>query len=376
MNIALVTMRTDPSRGGAERYTVDLAGALQRAGHDVSMLASSFGGVPGGVAEVPLAARGFTRVGRYRAFLDSLDRHLAANRYDVVHAMLPVRQCHVYHPHAGMMRANVASDSLWTRLSNPRRRYVARVEGELLEGPAAPVVLCLSEYVKSAVKQVYDLPDDRLPILFNAVDLDRFDPAMNRAAREETRKRFGFGPRDVVGLFLGHDYERKGLREAIQGLLRAATGSGDERLKLLVVGRPRGAAYRALARQSKIGPRVVFAGHMPDSRPAYQAADFLVLPTRHDPCSLVVLEGLAMGVPVISTRFNGACEIMTSGTHGFVLDHPGDLKGLADAMLAMTDDGRRGEMAAASLSLRPALAYQRHLDTLLAIYGRIRRPSA
>src|SRR5688572_8360628 len=328
MNIALVTMRTDPSRGGAERYTVDLACALRDAGHDVSMLASSFGGVPSGVTEVSLPARGLTRVGRYRGFLDALDEHLASKRYDIVHAMLPVRQCDVYHPHAGMMRANVAFDSAWTRLTNPRRGYVAKVEGELLEGSRSPVVLCLSEYVKGAVKEVYRLKDEQLPILFNAVDLDRFDPGRNRDAREATRQLFGFGPNDVVGLFLGHDYERKGLREAILGLLSAWGELGDERLKLLIVGRPKGAAYQALAKQSQIAERIVFAGHMDDSRPAYQAADFLILPTKHDPCSLVVLEGLAMGVPVISTRFNGACEIMASGTHGFVLDHPGDVKAL------------------------------------------------
>lgn len=376
MNIALVTMRTDPSRGGAERYTVDLAGALRDAGHHVSMLASSFGGVPSGVTEVSLPARGLTRVGRYEGFLDALDAHLASNRYDIVHAMLPVRQCDVYHPHAGMMRANVAGDSAWTRLTNPRRGYLAKVEGELLEGPRPPVVLCLSEYVKGAVKSVYSLKDERLPILFNAVDLDRFDPSRNRAARESTRQLFGFGQGDVVGLFLGHDYERKGLREAILGLLSAWAELGDQRLRLLVVGRPKGASYQALARQSRIAGRIVFAGHMDDSRAAYEAADFLVLPTKHDPCSLVVLEGLAMGVPVISTRFNGACEIMTPGTHGFVLDDPGDVKALATTMLAMTEDDRRKAMAAACLDLRPALAYQRHLDTLLSIYDRVRSPSA
>jgi len=51
----------------------------------------------------------------------------------------------------------------------------------------------------------------------------------------------------------------------------------------------------------------------------YRAADFFVLPTRHDPCSSSWLEALAMGLPVISTIFNGACEIMIDGVHGFVL---------------------------------------------------------
>lgn len=375
MKIALVTKRTDPTRGGAERYTVDLAAALHGAGHEVSLLAASFGGVPAGVREVPLAAGGITGVGRHRRFLDSLDAHLAATRYDVVHAMLPVRQCDVYHPHAGMMRANVAGDSAWTRLTNRRRAYVARVEGDLLEGRRPPVVLCLSEYVKAAVKRVYQLDDSLLPILFNAVDLKRFDPDFDAAARGSTRRLLGFTASDVVALFLGHDYGRKGLGEAIEATARLGPTAAT-RIKLLVVGRPHGREYRALAERLGLVGRVVFAGHMPDSRLAYAAADFLVLPTKHDPCSLVVLEGLAMGVPVISTAFNGACEIMTSGTHGYVIDDPADVVSLAASMDAIADDSRRASMAAAALTLRPALAYQRHLDTLLAIYERVRSPSA
>jgi UDP-glucose:(heptosyl)LPS alpha-1,3-glucosyltransferase len=113
---------------------------------------------------------------------------------------------------------------------------------------------------------------------------------------------------------------------------------------------------------------VRFAGGTEDVYSFYQAADFFVLPTRHDPCSLVVLESLAMGVPVISTRQNGACEIMTEGVHGFVLPGAEDGAGLARAMEAMCDDAVRGRMREACLALRPRLAQERHLDVLVEVY--------
>ena len=84
-----------------------------------------------------------------------------------------------------------------------------------------------------------------------------------------------------------------------------------------------------------------------------------------------------MGVPVISTRFNGACEIMTHGVHGFVLDDPADVGALADAMRLMLDSEVRRRMSKACLELRPKLAYENHLRTLLGIYeqtSRIRNP--
>jgi UDP-glucose:(heptosyl)LPS alpha-1,3-glucosyltransferase len=92
------------------------------------------------------------------------------------------------------------------------------------------------------------------------------------------------------------------------------------------------------------------------------------MPTKHDPCSLVALEALAMGVPVISTKCNGATEVMTDGVHGYVLDNPRDLPGIVEAMKKMLDADRRAAMAQACLELRPRLSFEHHLDRLEAIY--------
>src|SRR4051794_15788142 len=102
MKIALVILHADVSRGGAERYTIDLASALSAAGHDVSLLATTFKNIPEGIRTILLPARAVTRTRKYVRMLDSLDVHLAHEPYDIVHAMLPVRQCDVYHPHAGL----------------------------------------------------------------------------------------------------------------------------------------------------------------------------------------------------------------------------------------------------------------------------------
>ena len=231
--------------------------------------------------------------------LDSLDAHLKTTNYDIVHAMLPVRRCDVYHPHAGMALA--ALDHPMFAFKH-RRKAMAHVEPALLSGPDVAVVLCLSDYVKRSVLEYYPAIAPRLATLFNAVDLDRFQPA----------------PRsDHAGshaLFIGQDFERKGLAETIEAMREI----DDPALKLTVVGKERRPAGTS-------GGNVTFAGETDDTRPFYRDADFFVLPTKHDPCSLVVLEALAMGVPVISTRFNGACEIMTDGVHGFVLDDPRDV---------------------------------------------------
>jgi UDP-glucose:(heptosyl)LPS alpha-1,3-glucosyltransferase len=380
LKIALVILHADPAKGGAERYTFDLAEALARRGHAVALIASTFGPRPAGVECVELGEGGVTRLGKYLRFLDGLDRQLDGSAYDVVHAMLPVRRCDVYHPHAGVAAEAVESGHTkhagavkreLARVANRvnlKRRAFARVERELLEGASsrgAPVVLCLSEYVKGTVRRHYPgLGEDRLATLFNAVDLPKFDPGERAGVGANVRAKYASKDGDVMGLIIAQDFERKGLAEAIEGLADART----ERLQLVVVGKQNPRHYRAMASREGVEAQVHFAGATSDPYSFYAAADYFVLPTRHDPCSLVVLEALAMGVPVISTRQNGACEIMTSGVHGFVLERGDDYTGLVSAMRAMCDDAARARMRAACLGLRPRLAYDAHLDTLMRIY--------
>ena len=380
LTILLPILHADPARGGAERYTVDLAAGLRKRGHDVRIAASTFAADVQSPGDVVIDAGGSTRHSRYLRFLDGLDRHLASQRYDIVHAMLPVRRCDIYHPHAGIAAAALAGGHLKyeaalmqavsrvaTRLNRRRQRF-GEVERTLLTGSRPPTVLCLSQYVQTTVRRHYTLADSQLATLFNAVDLSRFDPARQPDARSEMRRELGIEDDRVVALMIANDFERKGLREAVAAVGKAA----DPRLLLIVVGKQDPRPYRAMA--EKIGEgKVIFAGSTADPYPLYRASDFVLLPTHHDPCSLVLLEALAMGLPAISTIFNGACEIMTDGREGFVLRDPNDAVTLANAVRQMLDADRRAAMSAAALALRPRLAYDRHLDTLEEIYRRVGR---
>src|SRR5262249_49075922 len=152
--------------------------------------------------------------------LDALDRHLKEVRYDIVHAMLPVRQADVYHPHAGVAAEAVERGHLKycgtiartaALLANPtnlKRRKIPPVERQLLTGAHPPVVLCLSDYVKRDVNAHYPMAPDRLATLFNAVDLARFDPARRPEARAAIRDRFGIPADDVVALMIAQDFQR------------------------------------------------------------------------------------------------------------------------------------------------------------------------
>jgi UDP-glucose:(heptosyl)LPS alpha-1,3-glucosyltransferase len=355
MRIALVILHADPARGGAERYTADIAGALAKRGHAVSVLASDFPEQYPGVEQIVLKANGLTRVAQYQRFLDSLDEHLASHSYDLVHAMLPVRRCDLYHPHAGIA---VEAPTGLKAVFNPRRTEMARVERELLTRADPPTVLILSDYVKQFVAKHYpSLPESKLQKLFNSVDLHRFH-------RERQPKKTSD---DVMALIIAQDFERKGVPQAIEAVKNINIGlpRGAPRLKLVVVGKEHAAG---------VDGDVTYAGETPEIGNFYAAADFFVLPTRHDPCSLVVLEALAMGLPVITTKQNGASEIMTDGREGFVLESRDDPL-LVENMKQLLDPQLRRRMSEAALALRPRLSQEEHVNRLLEIYESTRAGS-
>jgi UDP-glucose:(heptosyl)LPS alpha-1,3-glucosyltransferase len=126
-----------------------------------------------------------------------------------------------------------------------------------------------------------------------------------------------------------------------------------------------------MAEQMGVAGRVIFAGSTDQPADFYRAADFFVLPTRRDSCSLVVLEALAMGLPVISTVGNGACEVMANGTHGFVLDDPADVPALADAMRRLLGQSARQTLRQACLDLHRNISQEQHVRRMVAIYEEI-----
>ena len=112
-----------------------------------------------------------------------------------------------------------------------------------------------------------------------------------------------------------------------------------------MAGSPKTAEFERLARRLGVADRVRFIGYCADMRNAYFAADFFVHPTFYDPCSNVVLEAMACGLPVITSRYNGASELMHPPQEGYVIDDPHDHERLAACLTQMLDPARRSACA-------------------------------
>jgi UDP-glucose:(heptosyl)LPS alpha-1,3-glucosyltransferase len=384
MDIALCYESVLPARGGAETYIGDLARRLSRDGHAVHLYACRWDAASLPAAthfhrlDVPAAPR-FLRPWR---FGEACERALAQSRHDVSVGFDKSWGQDVLYPQGGLHAASAAHNLL--KFARPLERWLAAagkhldpaawsfawLEQKQYLGPNRPLIVVNSRMVRRHFEEFYGIPPESLRVVHSAIDPLRFAADDRLKRRHDERGRWGVSPDETIGLFVAMNYRLKGLAP----LLRAvALVPRDRPFRLAVVGHPKFGRYERLARTLGILDRVKFLGHRHDPKEAYFASDFLVHPTFYDPCSLVALEALACGLPVITTGYNGASELLSPPADGLVIDDPHDATSLAGAIAKMLDPGYRASASQAARQAAARWTFEHHYRTLLNVFGEVRR---
>lgn len=209
----------------------------------------------------------------------------------------------------------------------PRRKQLLKLERELLGPNAKTIIIANSEFIKHEIQEYYEIPASRIRVVYNGYK----PPPVAENARTEIRQKLKLKDTDVMMIFAGGDWRRKGLRFAI----RAAAKLRRKRVKLFVVGKGNRLGL-------PLGP-VKFLDNVDDLAPYFEAADLFILPTFYDPFSKACLEAASHGLPVITTTANGYSEIMLHGHHGEVVERPSDVGALAKAVEKWLDGGKYRE---------------------------------
>src|SRR5262249_23639013 len=149
----------------------------------------------------------------------------------------------------------------------------------------------------------------------------------------------------AVALFAGMNYRLKGLEPLLYSLQRLGSFS---HFRLLIAGSSETHAFEKLAQRLGVTNRVRFIGYCEDMRNAYFAADFFLHPTFYDPCSHVIPEAMACGLPVVTSRYNGASELLHPPREGYVVENPHDHAHLAWCIEQLIDPTRRAACALAA----------------------------
>jgi len=332
MKIAAFIPSVAAGTGGTERCAAALLRELSLRGHEITLFTSDAAGQDLGAVEVVRVARIPTpSPASYASFLlfASLRRRLSGG-FDLV-----------YSPGANTLAADVVtahySAARGRKLMHngelalagsplrkvSRRAFLAlteRAERRLYRSTRCRHLIAVSEGLKGDLVEDYDLDFEKLTVIPNGVDLEEFNTANRNARRDELRGELGLAPGDRLALFLGGDWERKGLATLLEAFSR--TSPGRDNLKLAVVGPGNTPRWQARAEGLGLAGRVFFRG--PTGTPArwYAAADLLVLPTRYEPFGLPPLEAAACGTPALFSACCGSAEVLPDGEAGVHLEDP------------------------------------------------------
>ena len=267
-------------------------------------------------------------------FADELEKMAGAN-CNVLLSLERVWRCDVYRAGDGVHRAwlqrrNEIAGALQklSRFFNRKHSAALDLEESLFANRRAGRVIANSRMVKDEIVQFYGYPADQIDIVYNGLPLELFRDDRSRATSRD----------EVVVLFAGSGWERKGLRFAMDAI--EAQGG---KMKLLVAGRGEPEKFSS--------SRTEFLGVVRDMPSLYRAADIFLLPTLYDPFSNACLEALAAGLPVITTKANGVSEIIENNRHGTIIDDPRNVAAISRALEFWSDPARRAEARIANRQL-------------------------
>jgi UDP-glucose:(heptosyl)LPS alpha-1,3-glucosyltransferase len=385
MKIAFCYESVLPARGGCETYIGDLARRLAADRHEVHLYACRWDArsLPPRTRYHALPAPRGPRFLRPWRFGAACLRALAQGTHDISVGFDKTWGQDVLYPQGGLHSASAAHNlakypgrwaralarlvkaldlAHWSFRRLERRQYLAAPR---------PLIVVNSHLVRGHFQQYHGIASRDLYVVRSAIDPERFREHDRPRRRVEWRQRWGLAGEETVGLFAAMNYRLKGLEPLLHAVARLCAGrpgGGAPRFRLLVVGNPDSRAYQRLAGRLGVADRVCFAGHCPDMRNAYFASDFLVHPTFYDPCSLVVLEALACALPVVTTRANGASELLHPLQEGYVVDDPHDHERLAWCLAQLCDPARRAACAQAARRTASQWTFEHHYRQLLQVF--------
>ncbi len=385
MKIAIVIESFDPHAGGLERSTAQIAQELAGRGHGVTLLAGGCRDTSclPGVTIVAMAKRKRSSALRLFRFNRWAQKQIEDGGFDVSLSMTTAVPAAVLQPRGGTVRETLDRNIAMrpTALArvvkrvgvmlNPKQQLLLYFERRAFADARLVKVAAVSGYVIEQLQKHYDLPSEKVELIPNAAVMPKVDDAQRAQWRKRIRSSFDI-PDDVTTfLFAAINPRLKGFEPLMQALAllkeRGVPG-------VVLLAGDFWHQHNQYAAKLGVRDRVRFIRHTKRIEALYAAADVTVHPTFYDPASKVVIESLMMGVPAISTKYNGASDLIAppginpgdnaAAARGRVIQDPADAKALADAMQDLTDTAERKKCCEAASGLDGVLSMRAHVDRL------------
>ncbi|CAN5335187.1 glycosyltransferase family 4 protein [soil metagenome] len=313
-------------RDGSARAVNEVAERLARRGHDVHLFARQaedldlqlikWHHVPGPT---------WPEVADFLSYHRATDALLRRHDFDIVHSIGPntSRANVVTIQNIQPAKMKILQRHAGDEKISPLRRFTrwlylrttSAAEKELYTRQPGPLFLPVSRGVEAELRQHYAIGNSPVRIVPNAADTAIFHP-ISQPERSQWRAANGFADDDIICLFSGGEWARKGLDLAIRGVL----GVSHPKLKLFIAGDdPDRQRFKDMAQEG--GSRFTFGGFRQDMATAMAASDLFLFPSHYEAFSLATIEAAACGLPIVATSINGTEDFVLPGENGAFVTH-------------------------------------------------------
>ncbi|WP_244481276.1 glycosyltransferase [Rhizobium sp. Leaf371] len=364
----------EPSGGGSGRHFLDLCHGLSRRGHRVEAVFSPVRAEESFVRELKsLGLPAIHKVAMTRspgradiAAWKKLNRIISRGGFDIVHGhsskagalgrlRLPGRHVpRIYTPHAFR--------TMDPTLGASGRRLFGSIESFLGRFFTDHLICVSDDEFQHALS--LGIPEKRMSVIVNGVAQPVKDMALT------VRASFGITPETFVFGYVGRLSHQKAPERLIEAFRHAASKLPEAHLIMVGYGEQDAqmrAAIAASGLQSRIHLTSAFSG--PQAIPAF---DCLVMPSRYEAMSYVMLEAAAAGRPIVTTAIGGATTAVEDGVTGIIVPNDGDATRLASAMVTLAEPAAYQAFRAAAEHARARFAIDVMIDKTEAVYRTVR----
>ena len=379
MRIGFVIDELDSRRGGMGHWCWQFVTAVAKQDFELHVVSQGFGddALPPRVIRHAVP-RTKSRV----SFAEAAAEILLDLELDVVHDTGIGWHFDIFQPHggshAGWLRRRLDLYPPWVRAVKrpidallPRHRDFDRHWRRQYAAGRTPekIFVALSEMVAEDFVHLHGIRPEQIKLVYNGVDCQRFSPDHRARHRETVRRQHGIREESLVLLLAAHNFRLKGVPELLRVAGRLVANGRP--VHVAIAGGKRLKQWQLAANRLGLANQVTFFGTVADLVPCFAAADAYVHPTYYDPCSLVVLEAAASGLPIVTTRrYNGAAELFREGSEVLTARDPHDAEGLYRCVEALFDERVRSGLGAAARTVALRHPFERNVAEILKLYER------
>ena len=371
-----VLIRRFITTGGAEKYAVEVTKRLAKS-HDVHVFAQEWTSFPQSHITFHRIPRPLSRPNFInQLFFSFFTRRIIDPSFDIIHSHERVTRFDVLTVHCPCYRGFITEQkNQWGKIkawisvcTSPRHMAYLWLERKQFSYKKNRRFIAVSDKVKKDVQRNYPLPDDYFHLAYPGVDMDQYNSERAKQWRIQQRSRLGISDDEMVILFVGTEFKRKGL----DTLLTAYTHLPKHKTRLVIAGGGDSKRYTARAQALGVLDRVTFLGLVSDMGPIYAMSDVYVLPTLSDPYAMAPIEAMVFNVPTITScpKFAGSSENIRHG-EALLINNPQDPEEIAKAMVYLMDKEHRNRLGRKGRNLAKNLTWDNTTTATLKTYHEI-----